>query len=181
MRPRRGRWLLGLALALPPLLAQLALPVPRLDADAVEYFSHLRSLYVDHDLDFANEFEHFGILGRYDKIRPTPTGHRRTIFSVGPALLWMPFYAAGDLVARVQGDVEDGYAPAHIRAVCLGSLSHGLLGLLLLWRVLAGRFRARIAGYSFLLLRYAQFLVWYLLCEPVMSYAGSFFLSAAAL
>jgi len=172
--------LLALCLGLPPLLAQLALPVPRLDADAVEYYSHLRSLYFDHDLDFANEFEHFGILSRYDKIRPTPTGHRRTIFSVGPALLWMPFYAAGDLVARLEGQVENGYSPAHIRSVCLGSLVYGLLGLLLLRRVLRDVAGRAAAAWALLLLLYATFLWWYLVYEPVMSHAGSFFLAALA-
>ena len=74
MRPTRAASV-GLAalLAIPMLAAQLRLPVPRLDADAVEYFSHVRSLYFDHDLDFANEFEHFGILTRGDKRQPTIT------------------------------------------------------------------------------------------------------------
>ena len=49
MKRSLARELVGVAalLALPSLLLQLALPVPRLDADAVEYYSHLRSLYVD--------------------------------------------------------------------------------------------------------------------------------------
>jgi hypothetical protein len=177
----RAGILLALLLALPPLLCQLALPVPRLDADSVEYYSHLRSLYFDHDVDLANEFDHFGILSRYDKIRPTPTGHRRTIFSVGPALLWMPFYAAGDVVARAQGQVEDGYSPAHIRSVCLGSLCYGLLGLLLLRRILREVAGNDAAAWTLLLLLYATFLWWYLVYEPVMSHAGSFFLAALVL
>jgi len=177
----RGGILLALVLSLPPLTAQLALPVPRLDADAVEYYSHLRSLYFDHDVDLANEFDHFGILSRYDKIRPTPTGHRRTIFSVGPALLWMPFYAAGDLVARAEGRVEDGYSPAHIRAVCLGSLFYGLLGLLLLRGVLRDLAGGAAAAWTIVLLLYATFLWWYVVYEPVMSHAGSFFLASLVL
>jgi hypothetical protein len=177
----RGALAVALLLSLPPLLAQLALPVPRLDADAVEYYSHLRSLYFDHDVDLANEFDHFGILSRYDKIRPTATGHRRTIFSVGPALLWMPFYAAGDLTARLLGDVEDGYSPAHIRSVCLGSLVYGLLGLLLLRSVLRDVAGGPASGWTLLLLLYATFLWWYLVYEPVMSHAGSFFLAALVL
>jgi hypothetical protein len=177
----RAGVLLALLLALPPLLAQLALPVPRIDADAVEYYSHLRSLYFDHDVDLANEFDHFGILSRYDKIRPTPTGHRRTIFSVGPALLWMPFYAAGDLVARVEGAVEEGYSPAHIRAVCIGSLCYVLLGLLLLSPVLRELAGGAAAAWTLVLLLYATFLWWYAVYEPVMSHAGSFFLAALAL
>jgi hypothetical protein len=173
--------LLLLTLVVVPLAIQLALPVPRLDADAVEYFSHVRSLYFDHDLDFANEFEHFGILERYDKIRPTPTGHRRTIFSVGPALLWMPFYAAGDLVARASGDVEDGYAPAHIRAVCVASVFYGALGLLLVYGVLRERVARPVAFATVALLLYATFLYWYMVYEAAMSHALSFCAAAAAL
>jgi hypothetical protein len=175
------RLLLVLALGLPPLLAQLALPVPRLDADAVEYYSQLRSLYVDHDLDLANEFEHFGILSRYDKIRPTPTGHRRTIFSVGPALLWMPFYAAGDLVARAAGQLEEGYSPAHLRAVALGSLVWALFGLLALARPLRELGGASAAFWTLVLTLYATFLWWYVVYEPVMSHALSFAVAALVL
>ena len=173
--------LLALLLGVPPLLLQLALPVPRVDADAVEYYSQLRSLYFDFDLDLANEFDHFGILSRYDKRRPTETGHRRTVFSVGPALLWMPFYAAGDLVARLQGRVEDGYSPAHIRSACLGSLVYGLLGLLVLRRVLRDVAGEAAAAWALLLLLYATFLWWYVVYEPIMSHAPSFFLAAVAL
>lgn len=178
---RREIVILGLLLLVPTLLAQLRLPVPRLDADAVEYYSHLRSLYFDRDLDFANEFEHFGILTRGDKLQPTQTGHRRTIFSVGPALLWLPFYAAGDSVARMQGRVEDGYSPAHIRAVTLGSLAYGVLGLLLLHTVLRELVSRAAAFWTTLLVLYATFLYWYLVHEPVMSHAGSFFLAALGL
>ena len=177
----RRSLLLALALGLPALLVQLSLPVPRLTADAVEYYSHLRSLYFDRDLDFANEFEHFGILTRGDKVVKTVTGHRRTIFSVGPALLWMPFYAAGDVVARTQGDIEDGYSPWHIRAVCLGSLAYIVTGLLLLRRVLGDVVAPAAADVTILVLFYATFLCWYAVGEPVMSHAGSFFLAASIL
>jgi hypothetical protein len=173
--------LLILVLGAPPLVLQLASPVPRLDADAVEYYSHLRSLYFDGDVDFENEFDHFGILERYDKIRPTATGHRRTIFSVGPALLWLPFYALGDLWARAAGVVENGYSPAHIRSVTLASLVYGLAGLLLVYRVLVTIFARRIAFWTVFLLLYATFLYWYMVHEPVVSHAGSFFLAAAVL
>jgi len=166
---------------LPALAIQLLGPVPRLDADSVEYYSHLRSLYFDHDVDFANEFAHFGILSRWDKAQPTVTGHRRTVFSVGPALLWLPFYAAGDAVARARGDVQDGYSPSHIRAVCLASLAYGLIGLLVLQRVLEMSFTPPVPFWTALLVAYATFLFWYLAYEPVMSHAASFFLAALVL
>jgi hypothetical protein len=173
--------LLALVLGGPALFVLLAAPVPRLDADAVEYYSHLRSLYFDRDVDFANEFLHFGILSRWDKAQPTVTGHRRTVFSVGPALLWMPFYAAGDLVARARGDGQDGYSPAHIRAVCLGSLVYGILGLLIVHSVLEKTFAPSVPFWTTFLLGYGTFLFWYVAYEPVMSHACSFFLAALVL
>jgi hypothetical protein len=173
--------LLLLVLGLPPLVAQLVAPVPRLDSDAVEYFSYVRSLYYDHDLDFANEFQHFGILTRGDKVRPTATGHRRTVFSVGPALLWMPFYAGGDLLARLSGDTADGYSGAHIRAVGVASWFYGLVGLLLVFVVLEDLVPPSVAFWTVFLLLYATFLYWYMVHEAATSHAVSFFMAAVVL
>ncbi len=173
--------LMAALLLVPALALQLALPVPRLDADAVEYYSHVRSLYIDGDLDFANEFAHFGILDRYDKTNLTATGHRRTIFSVGPSLMWMPFYAAGDVAARILGAREDGYSRYHIRAVTLASLFYGVVGSLLVFGVMRRRFPFPEAAMSTLVLFYATFLIWYAVYEPVMSHSGSFFFAALTL
>ena len=178
---RRQLVLLGLLLFLPPLAAQLRLPLPRLDSDEVEYFSQLHSLYFDHDLDLANEFDHFGVLTRGDKTQPTQTGLRRSIYSVGPALLWMPFYAAGDVCARALGHLDDGYSPAHIRAVATGSLVYGVCGLLLLFTVLRELVTRSAAFWTTLLVLYATFLYWYLVHEPAMSHPASFFLAALVL
>ncbi len=174
------RALLVLALGLPALLAQFSRPAPRLESDAVEYYAHLRSLYYDQDLEFTNEFEHFGILGRGDKTNLTATGHRRTIFSVGPALLWLPFYAVGHGVARLAGGAEDGYSPIHVRAVCLGSLFYTVAGLLLIHALLRPVY-PEAALPAVLLLLYATMLWWYATIEPVMSHPGSFFLAALVL
>lgn len=181
----RQKWVeyavLVAVLGLPPLVLQLRAPVPRLDADAVEYYSHLRSLYFDQDLDFANEFRHFGILDRGDKRQLTATGHRRTIFAVGPSLMWLPFYAAGDAVARVRGTTEDGYSAVHIRAVTLASLFYGICGLLLVFSVLRDLFDRSVAFWTTFLLLYGTFLYWYVVHEPVMSHSVSFFFASLVL
>ena len=171
--------MLAALLALPCLALQAAWPVPRIDADAVEYYAHLRSLYFDHDLDFTNEFAHFGILDRGDKVQLTATGHRRTIFSIGPALLWMPFYAVGDVLARLLGGREDGYSAIHIRSVMVGSLFYAVAGLLLLGPALREVAGPRAARWTQLVLLYATFLFWYAVHEPVMSHAASFAMAAA--
>lgn len=171
-------WALLLLLTVPSLLLQWRAGVPRIDADAVEYYAHLRSLYFDGDVSFANEFTYFGIADRWDKTNPTPTGYRRTNFSVGPALFWMPFYAAGDLVARLQADVQNGYSPSHIRAVCLGSLFYAVLGLLLTFGWARTLFSAKAAFWAALVAFYGTFLAWYAIYEATVSHAISFFIAA---
>ena len=177
------RALLGLALlaGLPALVFQLLLPPPRVDADAVEYYAHLRSLYFDSDVQFENEFRYYGILDRWDKTNPTVTGHRRTNFSVGPALLWLPFYAVGDGVARLVGDAEDGYSGMHRRAAALGSLFWGMAGLLLSYDVARRVAGQAAAGWTAVVLMYGTFLFWYVAYEPLVSHAVSFFVGALVL
>src|SRR6476469_4344405 len=77
-------------------------------SDEVEYFSYLRSLWFDHDVSFENEYQYF-----YDhRIAQsedfhhtfleleTPAGRRINYGTLGCAVLWSPFYAVGDVVAR---------------------------------------------------------------------------------
>jgi hypothetical protein len=164
---------------LPPLLAQWLRPVPRITADAIEYYSLLHTLYCDRDLHLDNEYEHFGVLGRWDKTEPTATGYRRTMYPIGPALAWLPFFALGDGWARLTGAVADGYSEAHIRAATLGSLVYGLIGLALVLRLLRRLFDAAIAFWSVFLCLYATFLYWYVVHDPIVSHAVSFCLGAA--
>ena len=95
------------------LLFLLALPAvtPRLYAsDEVGYFANLRSLWFDHDVSFDNEYRYF-----YDRgiavawtfhesylVRETATGLRYSYWTVGPAILWSPFYAVADLTTRIR-------------------------------------------------------------------------------
>jgi len=178
---RAREWLiLGLLLLL-PLALQLARPVPRIGADAIEYYSLLHSLYFDHDLQLDNEYAHFNILNRGDKVHLTATGYRRTIFSIGPALLWLPFFALGDLIARLRGAVEDGYSPTHIRAVMLASFAYGAIGLLLVAAVLRALFDRRLVLLTIGLLLYTTSLFYYVVHEPIVSHAPSFFVGALVL
>src|SRR5919108_1212656 len=97
-----------------------------MSGDGVMYYVYVRSLLKDGDVDFTNEYAHYGLLEREDLRVPTRTGHRRSVFSIGPALLWTPSFLLGDAVARVQGmrgESSDlsGYGPTYVNAVALGS------------------------------------------------------------
>jgi hypothetical protein len=124
------------------LLALLTLPAvtARIYAsDEVEYFAFLRSLTFDRDLSFENEYQYFheagaGGAGFHETFlaeRYTRAGRRLNFGTIGPALLWMPFYLAGHLVAVGLGEAQDGYSQPYITAVAIGSAVYGWLAILL--------------------------------------------------
>jgi hypothetical protein len=131
------------------LLAAFVLSLPAVTAriyasDEIEYFSYLRSLWFDHDLSFDNEYRYFydHDVARAEGFHATfledttDTGRRRNFGTIGCALLWIPFYAAGDLTAhalRAAGrNVEvDGFSQPYIAAVAYGSAVYGFLAVLL--------------------------------------------------
>jgi len=98
-------------------------------SDEVLYFSFLRSVWFDHDLSFENEYQWFydhgvsstpGFHETYLE-RTTETGLRINFGTIGCALLWAPFYAVGDLVARGlhaagRNVAVDGYSRPYVAA-----------------------------------------------------------------
>jgi hypothetical protein len=114
-------------------------------SDEVQYFSYLRSLWFDQDVSFENEYRYF-----YDHhIAQTPdfyetflvrteaaTGRRINYGTMGCAILWAPFYAVGDLSARLlqaagRELAADGYSRPYVFAVAYGSAFYGYCAILL--------------------------------------------------
>jgi hypothetical protein len=113
-------------------------------SDEVEYFSYLRSLWFDRDVSFENEYQYFydhQIAQSADFHRTfleleTPAGRRINYGTMGCAVLWSPFYAVGDIVARVAHatgrDVAvDGYSRPYVAAVAYGSAFYGFATIVL--------------------------------------------------
>ena len=135
------------------LLFVLSLPAvtPRIYAsDEVQYFSYLRSIWFDHDVSFENEYRHFynaGIAaspGFHETFleRTTETGRRINFATIGPALLWAPFYAAADVIVRLlngagRSIAANGYSAPYVAAVSYGSAFYGWLAIYLSARLVA--------------------------------------------
>jgi hypothetical protein len=187
-RRRRGPLVL-LALFL---LTLPAVTVRLYASDEVQYFAFLRSLWFDHDVSFENEYSAFydrGV-GRYALFRETllerqtETGLRLNFGTIGPAILWLPFYAAADagvVIARANGSliVRDGYSWPYLAAVCYGSALYGFLAVLL-----SARLAERLTGVG----HGAAAAIWlgtpllfYMYLAPGMAHAVSAFSVAAML
>ncbi|HEX9439304.1 MAG TPA: glycosyltransferase family 39 protein, partial [Roseiflexaceae bacterium] len=120
------RWAAALLLLLTALLF-----TPGMSADGVEYYAYLRSLAVDHDIEFTDEFK--GPEVPFDRVpewlatNRGPTGYAQNLASVGPAIVWAPFYLIGSLVVRGGNAfgadwTTDGYSLPYIAMINLASV-----------------------------------------------------------
>lgn len=175
--PERAAWL-GLALLLLPAAVQFQMAGGRINGDGVMYYVYTRSLMKDGDLELTNEYTHYELAERADLSMLTDTGRRRSIFAVGPGVAWTPFFAVGEMVARLHaaagGDVDlSGYGVHHANAVALGSLLYGFAALALVHSLLRRHFDAPLAIAATLLVWGATFLHWYMVQQPMMAHASS--------
>ena len=108
-------------------------------ADEIEYYSHLRSMVFDRDLDFTNEYEYFykanpqGLAAFKETFlnrREPSTGRPINFAPIGSALVWSPFFLlANSLVSNgVLKGPADGFSPAYTGAVAYGSSLLAILG-----------------------------------------------------
>ena len=148
--------------------------------DPVSYYSWLRTVVIQGDLEVSDEFEHYGV---FEATRISPvTGHYLNEWAVGSAVLWSPFFLAGHGIATIGQalgfDVAaDGYSWPYIWLTALGSAVYALLGLLILYplcRQFARRYEAQLAVLTAWL---ASPLVFYMSAHPFMSHANDFFLN----
>ena len=176
--PTRRQWivLVGLFLiSLPAVTARIY------SSDEIQYFAYLRSLWFDHDLSFDNEYQHFYDLGiaRSDGFhetfleRTTDTGRRINFGTIGCAILWAPFYAVGDLAARLGVAPADGFSKPYVAAVAYGSAAYGFLAIVL--AVLAARRLGANAFTAALAVWLGTPLLFYMYVAPPFSHACSAF------
>ncbi len=165
------------------LLAQIALlPAPRSDGhllsgDGGYYYLYMRSALLDGDLDIANDVT---LYNARVPAESTAQLHEYYFYSVGPGLLWSPFFLAGHAVARLARTLganvnPDGFSFIEEAFVVFASVVYAALALVLLRRVTArlipdGLPAAAVAG-MFLV----SPAVYYVIFEPTMSHTLELF------
>jgi hypothetical protein len=174
--PRDGRTLRRFLLALSIAYATAALVRPEFRADSVSYYAYLRSAVFDRDLDFTNEWEAWGLA----PAPRTATGLPANQHSVGPALLWSPFFLLAHLWVRITGHASaDGFGTPYVRAAAAGTLAVALAGSWLLARTLAARFGSPASVLAVATAVLASPVVYYLFVVPAMAHGLAFGVGAA--
>lgn len=165
----------------------LSVPLPRVDgqlvgSDGIYYYAYLPTVLIDHDLDFTNQY-HKLLLPPPGGWANSPINGALNKYSIGVAILWAPFFLIGHVVAvalRAAGlsIALDGMGYVYQVPTLLGSLTYGFAGILLVYRSCRRFFSASASTSAAILIWLATNLIYYMIAEPSMSHACSFFATA---
>lgn len=114
-------------------------------SDGRYYYVYLPSLVLDHDLDFANDYELVGAHRNLPDSSYAREGYLTNLFTSGPAFLWLPFFLLGHLATLTvnlfgAAYTANGYGPLEMGSVILGNCLYGCAGLFFLFATLRRRF-----------------------------------------
>jgi hypothetical protein len=184
---RRSEWLLLI-------LWFCTLPIlnPWVRGDGVGYYAFARAPLIQHNLDFTEDYRHANESFRGPRLdennQPkaafrTATGHLENHFTVGPAILWLPFLFVthlGVLLARALGAsvAADGFSTPYRVTMAVATAFYGFLALLLAFRLARQYVSERWALLATLTTWAASSLPVYMYFNPSWSHAHSAFVVA---
>src|SRR6185437_15083391 len=176
------------------LIFVLTLPLvnPWVRGDGVCYYAYARAIVVNHNLQFepdwlrANPSFYLGRIDAPGHLRAdqyTRTGHVDNHFTIGPALIWIPFLAITHAVvlgvdhlgARIPAD---GFSWPYIDTMAFITALAGFLGLFLSFHLARKYFSERWAFLATLAIWFASSLLVYMYFNPSWSHAHSAFIVA---
>ncbi|MEW6365046.1 MAG: hypothetical protein AB1714_10455 [Acidobacteriota bacterium] len=149
-------------------------------SDGKFYYVYLPSILFDHDLDFENDYELIGARRFEGETALTREGYVTNLFSVGPAILWSPFFLLAHAVTKVgnvfgAGWPADGYGHQYMAFVVLGNCLYGCAGLFLLYLTLRRRFEMFVSASSALVAALGTTMIFYFGDRAFFPSAAQFF------
>ena len=140
----------------------------RAASDGREYFVQVRSLVIDR------------ISTSRMRMRCLAFADTASRYAFGAAILWTPFFALCHawlgLLNHFGGRFPlDGFDNPYQRAIGLGTLVYGFIGLVLIYGMLTDYFSRTLSATTTLTLCCGSFLIWYLTVENSMVHGASMF------
>ncbi|MGH9572354.1 MAG: hypothetical protein ACRD40_02325 [Candidatus Acidiferrales bacterium] len=173
-------------------LATLPFVNPWVRGDGVGYYAFARAPLIQHNFDFRSDWAHANTSFRMGRVHEgaaaltidsdqfTSTGHLDNHFSVGPAILWMPFLLvahvavmfANRLGARV---LENGFSRPYLLAMAFGTAFYGFAAIWMAFRIARKFVAEEWAFVASLAIWFASSLPVYMYFNPSWSHAQSAF------
>jgi len=170
-------------------LFSLPLVNPIVHGDGVGYYAYARAPLIQHNFHFENDWQHANLNFSRSRTRSdgqllpdeyTETGYVSNLFTVGPALLWLPFLFLAHvfvLLLDLFGThiPADGFSLPYIIAMAFGTAVYGFLGLLLSFALAKKYLAERWALLATVSIWWASSLPVYMYFNPAWSHAHSAF------
>ncbi|MCF8275443.1 MAG: hypothetical protein K9J17_01815 [Flavobacteriales bacterium] len=158
---------------------------PLIMTDGQGYYAYLPAVFIYHDLQFSfvdaiNE-TYYPEGKRANYVVETPTGNVNKYFA-GTSVVQAPFFFVGCALSMVLGLPVDGYSRPFQLMVALAAIVSVCLGLFFLGKLLnAMGFKPNIILLTLFLVLFGTNLFYYVIYEPGMSHAYTFFTVSAFL
>jgi hypothetical protein len=150
--------------------------------DGLGYYAHLRSLFIDGDLHYANEFRDYNPLlhGVPNPETITCTKHVHNKYTIGLPLLWLPFFLLAHIFTILLNLFGlniplNGYSVLYHFFISFGSIFYGLIGLTLIYRILMKFFNRSVSLITVSAITLGTNIIYYIGSDTTMSHAISLF------
>jgi len=164
----------------------------RIIGDPFSYYAWVRSAFFDHNFNFLNEYTLYNVDKSWTAIAwpkdlaYTKIGLLNNPFSIGPAILWLPFVIIAFLFTsatnflfnlfRIPLLANDGYSFYYHFFVSFGNYFLGFVGIFLIYLILTKYFSKKISLLATLTIIFATSVFNYLYNEPTSSHITSIFI-----
>lgn len=163
---------------IPPEVHKGYYSVATIDAgDDAGYYAFLRSMFFDGDLDFFNELNY----AHSEKVMPT--GYVFNNWQMGQALLFLPFFIVGHLLALLYQALGypvsvGGYSAPYYISTAVASVTFLFAGLILVCKTLRSFVDKRFALFVTLSIWLASPLIYFSFIRQRMAHTAEFFFAA---
>lgn len=161
-------------------------PVVETTWDALGYYMYLPAVFIYGDLTQLHwlpqiDARYHVTGGQLYQANRCKNGNYAGKYLGGVAILQMPFFLIGHLVARSGGYATDGFSAPYQYAVLFGAVLYGIAAIFLLRKVLRRYFSDAATAWALLLMTLATNLIQYVSVDSAMSHAFIFPLYALVL
>lgn len=142
--------------------------------DVISYYGYLPAAFIFHDLSFSFTRDLPSDFDGKIWVGNSPNGKPLIRMTMGLAILWVPFFLFGHLLAHIVGVSTLGYSWPYSFAIFLAAVFYLYVGLIFLRKILLNYFPDWITAITLILVVTATNVMYYVISEPGMSHLYSF-------
>lgn len=155
--------------------------------DALGYYMYLPSVFIYHNLAKPEQLPEdkgipFSVMRYAGEMRDEGVRSKKGIvvdqYTYGVACMEMPFFLVAHAIEKAKGLPANGYSDTYNTWMRIATAGYGLLGLLLVYRLLRKYFDEIVSVVAVVILYLGTNLFWFVVYQPGMSHTILFFLYA---